>query len=256
MVVLTFPRRLRQKDRVLLEADKDVTGAAQARHQARPQTASSGTSSIPARPNSTMAWRRHGPSRWRPTRRTRRARPSCPGSTASSLALGGKDWSQSFTLVKNPVPRHDHPGLRRAVRPAHGTDRVALEAEGDCEPAAPDEAPLEEAVGRAGKAQRALKTRALAIVQKLSSIERVLVDPQRKSARDVLRNPAGLNDTLFDMVSMTTIADAAPTTQTQAVSREILDKVENEIARFDALVTGEVAALNTALAKARVGYVT
>ena len=42
-----------------------------------------------------------------------------------------------------------------------------------------------------------------------------------------------------------------PTTQTQAVSREILDKVESEITRFNALVTGEISSLNTALAKAR-----
>ena len=52
-----------------------------------------------------------------------------------------------------------------------------------------------------------------AIVRKLSAIEKVMVDPQRKSVRDVLRNAAGLNDTLFDMIAMTTTADAAPTTR-------------------------------------------
>ena len=63
-----------------------------------------------------------------------------------------------------------------------------------------------------------------------------MVDPQRKSVRDVLRNPAGLNDTLFDMIAMTTTADAAPTAQTKAVSREVMDKVDSEVARFEALV--------------------
>ena len=77
-------------------------------------------------------------------------------------------------------------------------------------------------------------------VQKLAAIEVVLVDPQRKSARDVLRNPAGLNDTLFDMVQMTTTADAAPTTQTQAVSRETMAKVDDQVGRFEALVKSEV----------------
>ena len=82
-----------------------------------------------------------------------------------------------------------------------------------------------------------------------------MVDPQRKSVRDVLRNPAGLNDTLFDMIAMTTTADAAPTTQTRAVSNEIMDKVDAQIAKFDAVVAGDIARLNKALAKARVGHV-
>jgi hypothetical protein len=115
---------------------------------------------------------------------------------------------------------------------------------------------LDEVADRAGKGERALRNRARAIGLKLSAIERVMVDPQRKSVRDVLRNPAGLNDTLFDMVAMTTTADAAPTSQTKAVSREVMDKVDSEVAKFEALVKGDIAALNAALAKARVQHVT
>ena len=84
----------------------------------------------------------------------------------------------------------------------------------------------------------------------------ILVDPKRKSARDVLRNPAGLNDTLLDMVAMTTTADAAPTTQTRAVSKETIDRVEAQIARLDALASGEITELNAVLVKAGVGHVT
>ena len=108
----------------------------------------------------------------------------------------------------------------------------------------------------AGKGQAALRSRAAAIGRKLSEIERVMVDPLRKSVRDVLRNPAGLNDTLFDMIQMTTTADAAPTSQTRAVSREVMAKVDSEVAKFDALVKGDIAELNKALAKAGVPHVT
>ena len=58
---------------------------------------------------------------------------------------------------------------------------------------------LEEATGHLGKGERALKNRAEGIVRKLSAIESVMVDPHRKSVRDVLRNPAGLNDTLLTL---------------------------------------------------------
>ena len=89
-------------------------------------------------------------------------------------------------------------------------------------------------------------------MQKLDTIEKVMVDPQRKSVRDVLRNPAGLNDTLFDMIAMTTTADMAPTEQTKAVSREVMAKVDSEVAKFEALVKGDIAQLDKALAKARI----
>jgi hypothetical protein len=81
-----------------------------------------------------------------------------------------------------------------------------------------------------------------------------MVDPQRKWVRDVLRNPAGLNDTLMDMVAMATTADRPPTSQTTAVSREVMAKVDSEVARFEKLVAGDIAKLNTQLAKARIKH--
>src|SRR6185503_12341534 len=106
------------------------------------------------------------------------------------------------------------------------------------------------------KSDRALKKSASSIVDRLSEIERVMVDPQRKSVRDVLRNPAGLNDTLMDMVAMATTADRPPTSQTAAVSREVMAKVDSEVARFEKVVSDDIARFNTALAKARIKHVT
>jgi hypothetical protein len=100
-----------------------------------------------------------------------------------------------------------------------------------------------------------LRNRANGLLEKLDVIEKVMVDPQRKSVRDVLRNPAGLNDTLFDMIAMTTTADAAPTEQTKAVSREVMAKVDSEVAKFEALVEGDIAQLDKALAKARIRHI-
>ena len=109
--------------------------------------------------------------------------------------------------------------------------------------------------GNAGKPQRGMKSRAKALVERLSAIESILVDPKRMSARDVLRHPAGLNDTLLDMIAMTTTADAAPTTQTRAVSQEIMGKIDEQIAKLDALVARDIAPLNAMLAKARIGHI-
>src|SRR6185437_14074526 len=108
---------------------------------------------------------------------------------------------------------------------------------------------LGEVAELAAKSERALRNRANGLLQKLDTIEKVMVDPQRKSVRDVLRNPAGLNDTLFDMIDM------APTEQTKDVSREVMAKVDSEVAKFEALVEGDIAQLDKALAKARIRHI-
>ncbi len=179
-----------------------------------------------------------------------------PGTYGVDLDVGGKTQSASLSVVKDP---------RLATTPADYAAQFALHQELVGSLSKLKEAlnrlrrtkrRLDEVADRTTKGERVLRNRARAIGNKLSDIERVMVDPQRKSVRDVLRNPAGLNDTLFDMIAMTTTADAAPTSQTKAVSREVMDKVDSEVARFEALVKGDIKALDAALAKARVPHVT
>jgi photosystem II stability/assembly factor-like uncharacterized protein len=93
----------------------------------------------------------------------------------------------------------------------------------------------------------ALGTRASALVVNLEAIEAVLVDVKRESPRDVLRHPAGLNDTLVDLISVVAIADEAPTTQSAQVSEEIMAQVDAQIVQLGSLLGGELVAFNAAL---------
>ncbi|HZX82418.1 MAG TPA: hypothetical protein VFF19_02550 [Reyranella sp.] len=182
-----------------------------------------------------------------------------PGTYGVELTVGEKGNSKShaakFTVVKDP---------RLPTTTAEYAAQFALHKELIASVSKLKQAvnrlrkmkrQLEEATGHLGRGERALKNRAEGIVRKLSAIESVMVDPHRKSVRDVLRNPAGLNDTLLDMVAMATTADRPPTTQTKEVSREVMAKVDSEVAKFEALVKGDIAQLNAALAKARVKHV-
>ena len=178
-----------------------------------------------------------------------------PGAYGVDLLIGDKVQSATFTVDKDP---------RLGTTTADYAAQFALHRELVASLSKLKQAlnrlrrmkrQLGDVAERAAKSQRALRNRAVAIGNKLSAIERIMVDPERKSVRDVLRNPAGLNDTLFDMIAMTTTADAAPTSQTKAVSREVMDKVDGEIGKFEALVNGEIADLNAKLAKARVAQV-
>ena len=178
-----------------------------------------------------------------------------PGTYGVDLAVGDKVQSATFAVEKDP---------RLGTTTADYAAQFALHKELVASLSKLKQAlnrlrrmkrQLGDVAERTAKTERALRNRAIAIGQKLSAIERIMVDPERKSVRDVLRNPAGLNDTLFDMIAMTTTADAAPTSQTKAVSREVMDKVDREVANFEALAKGEIAELNAKLAKARVAQV-
>ncbi len=98
----------------------------------------------------------------------------------------------------------------------------------------------------------ALGERAGALSVSLEAIEAVLVNVKRESPRDVLRHPAGLNDSLVDLISVVAIGDEAPTTQSAQVSEEIMAKVDAHIAQFKALVADEVAGFNEAVRAAGV----
>jgi hypothetical protein len=174
-----------------------------------------------------------------------------PGPYGVDLAVGDKTQSAAFEVTKDP-----RLGTPAAAYSAQFTLHKELIA---------SLSKLNEAVNRLRTMKRQLgdlaartgrtRSRAKALVEKLSAIESVLVDPKRMSARDVLRHPAGLNDTLLDLVAMATTADAAPTTQTRLVSQEIMGKVDEQIAKLDALVSRDIAPLNTVLAKARIGHI-
>ena len=72
----------------------------------------------------------------------------------------------------------------------------------------------------------------------------------------MLRIPAGLNDTLVDLINTAAIADMAPTVPNIEVSNEIMARVDAEIARLDALIAGDVADINRIAAGASIRYVT
>ena len=100
---------------------------------------------------------------------------------------------------------------------------------------------------RLGEKDKGLKEQATGLIGKLEAIEGVLVDIKRETPRDVLRNPAGLNDTLNDVISVVAIADAAPTAQARQVAQEVMGTVNGEIKKLDKLIAGDVQAFSTVL---------
>jgi uncharacterized phage infection (PIP) family protein YhgE len=89
-----------------------------------------------------------------------------------------------------------------------------------------------------------MAARCTTVEASLAQIETTLVDTKRQSARDTLRNPAGLADTLSSLTQLVSIGDSAPTSQARGVTADITGKVKAQFAALDALIVGEIAGLN------------
>lgn len=110
--------------------------------------------------------------------------------------------------------------------------------------------------GSLGEAHGELAGKAKAAVESLLPIESVLVDVNRQTPRDVLRNPAGLNDTLVDLINTVAMSDREPTAQAEAVSRELMARVAGEIGKLEAIDAGAIAEINRMAAERAIGHVT
>jgi photosystem II stability/assembly factor-like uncharacterized protein len=178
-----------------------------------------------------------------------------PGAYSVELAVHGTTRAASFTIVKDPRLATTDADFRAQ----HELWRLLADALGN----------LNDSVNRIRRMKKlllplserlainntSLSARASGIAEKLSDIEAVMVDTKRESPRDVLRHPAGLDDTLGDLIGVTSIADAAPPSQAREVADEIVGLVTKLIAEFDTLVEGEIAGLNADLRGAGIDFI-
>ena len=71
----------------------------------------------------------------------------------------------------------------------------------------------------------------------------------------MLRHPAGLNDTLVDLINTCTLADMAPTAQAEAVSREVMAKSTGSLRSWTRWWRATSPRLNKAASEQGVPYV-
>jgi photosystem II stability/assembly factor-like uncharacterized protein len=141
------------------------------------------------------------------------------------LATSAEQYASQFALLKQ---------LNNKLSIAHGAvnriRRINRQLNALAEHVSTDNADL------ADKARSARES--------LMAIEGALIDVKRESPRDVLRHPAGLNDTLIDLINMVGLADVAPTAQAYAVSREIMDRVDTQVAGLERLLATDIQEIN------------
>ena len=180
-----------------------------------------------------------------------------PGSYSVEMSTAGASLSQPFVIVKDP---------RLPTTPAQHKAQFDLVQELTTSLDA-----LNKAVNRLRRTRRQLAAltdtlgadasgdlgaKVKAANAALAAVEGMLVDVHRQSPRDALRNPAGLNDTLVDLINTSVISDREPTQQATAVSRELMDNVAAQLAKMEAVLSGDIAEINRLAAAAGIAYIT
>ena len=79
-----------------------------------------------------------------------------------------------------------------------------------------------------------------------SEVEKALYQTQNRSGQDPLNFPIRLTNKLAHLNSLVSLDDFGPTVQDRAVKAELTTKIEEQLAKFDALVEKEIDAFNEA----------
>ena len=101
----------------------------------------------------------------------------------------------------------------------------------------------------------ALAGRCTSLARALTDIEEALLNRRKESPRDVLRHPAGLNETIADLMWLIAMADAKPTDQSREVAKDLMARLEQLLDALGGLVREDLAALNADLASAGVAAI-
>ena len=175
-----------------------------------------------------------------------------PGQYKARLSVGEMRATASFSLLKDPRVETTQAEFDEQFELLRELNAKRSDLRTQVDRIRQIKRQLDDLVEKLPKGVRNAVSSATSIRNKLEIIENVLVDAQRESPRDVLRRPAGLDDTLGDLMWCVTMSDTAPPIQTQKVSAEVARKIDGEIRKLNKLVDGPIAALNAKVEKAGV----
>lgn len=178
-----------------------------------------------------------------------------PGTYTVELAVGDTTRTASFTIVKDP--RLDTSDADFQAQ--YDLWRLLVDTLGNLNGTVNRirriKRQLSSLSERLGDGHSAMADAASSLVDKLAAVEGTLVNVKRESPRDVLRHPAGLDDTIGDLLGVVTIADAAPASQAREVTDEIVGEVRRLITVVEELAEDDIASLNADLQAAGIAHV-
>jgi len=167
-----------------------------------------------------------------------------PGNYFVELDAEGAKLEQPFKVVKDPrleTSQDDFDAQFKALLELHETQDKLHQGVNNLRWL------RKQLLALKGKLQRhhqAIADATDSLIEQFTQIEGTLVNRFKETPRDVLRHPAGLDDTLGELAWVMSIADTAPTSQALEVSADVQQKVEAQLLKLQGLIDGPVVELN------------
>jgi hypothetical protein len=185
---------------------------------------------------------------------TREGPRVAPGTYSVRLKYGGETLTQPVQVVRHPEVAATAEDLESQFRLLSGL-RDRIEETHDAVARIRDVKPQVQTIGdRAEKLGKGttLKDRGKALSERLTEIEKKLVNPDLKSNQDVLNFPPALDHQLIGLASVASSADARPTDSSLTYYKEISGRLTAIFAELDGVLGKDLAEFNAMVQKAEI----
>jgi hypothetical protein len=172
-----------------------------------------------------------------------------PGRYQVRVTAAGLTRMQDFEIQRNPsVKTVTDADLQTQFALAMQISERVSEANGAVMRIRDFKQQIADRIGRSSDAT--LKSSGQALVEKLTAVEGEIYQHRLRSGQDPLNYPIKLNNKLAALQGTVESGDYRPTDQSYAVFKELSGRLDTQLARLEALVKSDVAALNAALTAA------
>jgi hypothetical protein len=172
-----------------------------------------------------------------------------PGRYQVKLTAGGEARTQAFAIKRNSnLPTVTDADLQEQFTLASQINRRVAQA---------NEAVIRIRAIKTQIADRMEKSKAASasevapagqtLIEKLTDVEGEIYQYRNQSNQDPLNYPIKLNNKLASLQGVVESTDVQPTEQSYAVFRELSTRLDAQLARLEALIKADLAALNTLL---------
>jgi photosystem II stability/assembly factor-like uncharacterized protein len=177
-----------------------------------------------------------------------------PGTYGVRVKAAGETATERITVLSNPVVAISPEDLRAQ----HALMKDAMAGVSDCHESVRQirevKGQLKEVGDRAERLGKGtnLKDQAKALSEKLTAVEKKLVNPDIQSSQDVLNFPPALDHQFAGLASVVSSADAKPTDASLAFYKETRGKLDAIQAELKALWDTDLVSFNEAVRKAEI----
>ncbi len=179
-----------------------------------------------------------------------------PGNYKVSLKVNGKEQSQAFTIVPDPRAEVSVGDMQRQFDFVKSVNETVDKAHKSIKKIRK----VNEQLGAFAKQYKDneqvanLVKKAKEMKKQLTEVEEALYQTKNRSRQDPLNFPIRLTNKLGHLNSLVTIDDFPPTDQDIAVKNEMTRKINEQLDKFDKVVSDEVAKFNEEFNALKLNY--